>query len=81
MPTGKRAMTATMRTQMQMRMRISRKKHRKAMLDQRRMWRIHLRPSDVGRYQGKDGDHADADVDEEEEAWPLDDGSTQNVED
>jgi hypothetical protein len=43
------------------------------------MWRSDLGPSDVNRYEGEDGD--DADADEEEEAAQADDGSTQNVED
>jgi hypothetical protein len=43
------------------------------------MWRTDLGPSDVDRYEGEDGD--DADADEEEEASQPDDGSTQNVED
>jgi hypothetical protein len=43
------------------------------------MWRTDLGPSDVNGYEGEDGD--DADVDEEEEASQVDDGSTQNVED
>jgi len=37
--------------------------------------------SDVDGYEGKDGDDADTDADEEEEATQVDDGSTQNVED
>jgi len=49
------------------------------MMDQRRMWRTDLGPSDVDGYEGEDGD--DADADEEEEASQADDGSTQNVED
>jgi hypothetical protein len=36
---------------------------------------------DVDRYEGEDGDNADANADEEEEASPADDGSMQNVED
>jgi hypothetical protein len=39
--------------------------------------RIVLGTSNVNRYEGKEGD----DADEEEEASPADDGSTQNVED
>ena len=58
---------------------MSRKKHRKSMVDQRRMWRTELRPSDVDGYEDEDGN--DVDADEEEEASPADDGSTQNVED
>jgi len=73
MSTGKRGRMATMR------MRMRRKKHRKPMMDQRRMWRTNLGPSDVDGYEGDDGDNADAD--EEEEASQADDGSTQNVED
>jgi hypothetical protein len=41
--------------------------------------RFDLRTSDVDRYDGQDGDNADAD--EEEEALQADDGSTQNLED
>jgi hypothetical protein len=48
-------------------------------MDQPRMWRINLGPSDVDGYEGEDGN--DADADEEEEASPANDGSTQNVED
>jgi len=59
-------------------MRMRRKKHRKPIMDQRRMWRTHLGPSDIDGYEGKDGD--DADADEEEEASQTNDGSTQNVE-
>jgi hypothetical protein len=62
-----------------MRMRTRRKKHRKLMMDQSRMWRTAQGPSDVDRYEGENGD--DADVDEEEEASQADDGSMQNVED
>jgi hypothetical protein len=64
---------------MRMRMRIRRKNHRKSMIDQRRMWRSDLGPSDVDGYEGEDGHNAD--VDEEEEASQADDRSTQNVED
>jgi len=35
----------------------------------------------VDRYNGEDGDDADADDDEEEESSQVDDGSTRNVED
>jgi hypothetical protein len=62
-----------------MRMRMRRKKHRKPMMDQRRMWRTDLAHRNVDGNEGEDGD--DADVDEEEEASQADDGSTQNVED
>jgi hypothetical protein len=48
------------------------------MMDQRRMWRTDLGPSDVGGYEGEDGD--DPDAEEEEEALHADDGSMQNVE-
>jgi len=41
--------------------------------------RFDLRTSDVDRYEGEDGDNADAD--EEEESSQADDGSTQNLED
>jgi hypothetical protein len=43
--------------------------------------RFDLGTSDVNGYQGEDGNDADADGDEEEEASQADDGSTQNVED
>jgi len=36
------------------------------MMDQHRMWRTDLGPSDVDGYEGEDGEDADADVDEEE---------------
>jgi len=58
---------------------MRRKKHRIPMMDQRRMWRTDLKPSDVDGYEGEDGDDADADY--EEEASQANDGSTQNVED
>jgi hypothetical protein len=58
---------------------MRRKKHRKPMIDQCRMWRPDLEPSDVDRYEGEDGDNADADV--KEVASQADDGSMQNVED
>jgi hypothetical protein len=58
---------------------MRRKKHRKSMMDQCRMWRTDLGPSDVDGCEGKDGN--DTDADEEDEASPADDGSTQNVED
>jgi len=58
---------------------MRRKNHRKSMMDHRRMWRTDLGPSDVDGYEGEDGDHADADA--EEEASQANDGSTQNVED
>jgi hypothetical protein len=64
---------------MRMRMQIRRKNHRKWMMDQHRMWRTDLGPSDIDGYEGEDGDDVDADV--EEEASQADDGSTQNVED
>ena len=66
---------------MRMWMRMRRKKHRKSMMDQRRMSRSDLGPSDVDGYEGENGDDADADADEEEEPSQVDDGSTQNVED
>jgi len=75
MSTGMRARMATMR----MWMRIRRKKHRKLMMDQCRMWRTDLGPSDVNGYEGEDGDNADAD--EEAELSQADDESMQNVED
>jgi hypothetical protein len=62
---------------MRMRMRMRRKKHRKSMMDQRRMWRTDLGPSDVDGYEGEDGDHAD--VDDKKAASQADDGSTQNM--
>jgi hypothetical protein len=55
--TGMRARMGTMRMGMMMR----RKYHRKSMMDQRTMWRTDLGPSDVDRYEGEDGDDADAD--------------------
>jgi hypothetical protein len=45
------------------------------------MWRTDLGPSDVDAYEGEDGDDADANADEEEEASQANDGSTHNVED
>jgi len=75
MSTGMRARMAMMR----MRMRMRSKKHRKSMIDQRRMWRTHLGPCDVDGYEGEDGD--DADADEKEEALQANDGSMQKVED
>jgi len=50
-----------------MSIRMRRKQHCKSMIDQRRMWRIDLGPSDVEGYEGEDGDDADADADEEEQ--------------
>jgi hypothetical protein len=55
------------------------KKHRKPMMDQRRMWWNDVGTSDVNRYEYEDGD--DPDTDEEEEASQCHDASTQNVED
>jgi hypothetical protein len=75
MSTGMRARMATMRTLMRMR----RKTHRKLMMDQCRMLRTDLGPSDVDGYEGEDDD--DADADEEGEASQADDGSMQNVKD
>jgi len=75
MSTGMSARMAMMRMPKWM----SRKNHPKSKMDQRRMWRTDLGPSDVDGYDGEDGD--DADADEEEEASHPDDGSTQNVED
>jgi len=52
-------------------------KHRKLIMDQRRMWStegIVLESVNIGHSD-------DADADEEEEAFQADDGSTQNVED
>jgi hypothetical protein len=60
MSTGMRARMATM----QKRMRKNRKMYRKSKMDQRRMWRTDVGPSDVDGYEGEDGDHADADADE-----------------
>jgi len=57
MSTGVRARMATVR----MRMRMRRSNHHKSMMDQRRMWRTDLGPSDVDGYEGEDGDDADAD--------------------
>jgi hypothetical protein len=73
MSMGMRGRMATMRMQMR------RKKHHKLMMDQRRLWRTNLGPSDVDGYEGEDGD--DADADQVEEASQADDRSTQNVED
>jgi len=75
MSTGKRARMATM----WMRMWMRRKSYCKWMMHQRRIWRTDLGPSDADGYEGKDGDAADAD--EEEEASHSEAGSTQNVED
>jgi hypothetical protein len=58
---------------------MRRKKHRKPIMDQRRMWRTDLGPSDVDGYEGEDGD--DADADELEEVSQAIDGSTQTGED
>jgi len=58
---------------------MRRKKHCKLMMDQRRMWRNDLGPSDVDGCKEEDGD--DADADEEETASQDNDGSTQYVED
>jgi len=58
---------------------MRRKNQRQSMMDQLRMRRTDLGPSDVDRYEGEDGD--DADADEEEEPLQADEGSTQNVED
>jgi hypothetical protein len=71
-------MKARMAT-MRMRMRMRKKNHRNSMIEQCRIWRTDLEPSDVDGYEGEDGDNADAD--EEEEASQADDGSMQNVED
>jgi hypothetical protein len=43
--------------------------------------RFDLGTSDVDRYEGEDGDDADADAVEEEESSQVNDGSTHNVED
>ena len=64
---------------MRMRMRMWRKKHRKPMMDQLRMWRTDLGTSGVNRYEWKDCDNAGTDA--EAEASQADDGSMQNVED
>jgi len=74
MSPGIRAKMAMMR----MWMRMGRKNHHKSMMDQGRMGRTDLGPSDVDGYEGEDGNYADAN--EEEEASQADDGSTQNVE-
>jgi len=58
---------------------MRRKNHRKSMMDQSRMWRTDMGPSDGDVYEGEDDD--DADADEEEETLQSDDGSTPNVED
>ena len=64
---------------MRMRMRIRRQKHRRLMMDQRRLWRTDLGISDVDGSECEDGD--DMDTDAEEEASQADAGSMQNVED
>ena len=64
---------------MWMRMGMRRKKHRKPMMDECRMWRTDLGSSDVDGYEYEDSDDADTDV--EEGASQTDDGSMQNVED
>jgi hypothetical protein len=61
----------------QLRMGMRRKKHPKPMMDQGRMCRIDLGPSNVDGFEGEDGD----DADEEEKVSAVDDGSTRNVED
>ena len=43
--------------------------------------RFDLGTSDVDRFEGEDGNDAEADADEEEVSSQVDDGSTQNVED
>jgi hypothetical protein len=48
-------------------------------MDERRLCRTYLGPSDVDGCEGVNGDNVDAD--EEEYASQADDGSTQNVED
>jgi hypothetical protein len=55
-------------------MRMRRKKHRKPMMYQCRMWRTEG-TNNVDGYEGEAGDN----VDEEEEASQADNGSTQNV--
>jgi hypothetical protein len=69
---GMRAMMVTMR------MRMRRKKHRKPMLNQRKIWRTAGIVSNVDRHECENGD--DVDADEEESASPADYGSTQNWE-
>ena len=64
---------------MRMRMRMRRKKHRKLMIDLRRMWRTDLGTSDGNGYECENGD--DVDMDAKEEALQANNGSTQNVED
>jgi hypothetical protein len=56
---------------MRMRMQITRKNPHKSMMVQPRIWRPDLGTSDVNRYEGEDGDNADAD--KEEEALQADD--------
>jgi len=75
MSTGMRARMATFR----MRMGMRRKKHHKAMMDQRRMWRTEGIVCEVDRYESEHGD--DADADEEEQASQADDVSMLDVED
>jgi hypothetical protein len=55
---------------------MGRKKHRKPMMDQRRMWRTEGILGDVDEYEF---DYTDADA--EEKASQADDVSMQNVED
>jgi hypothetical protein len=64
---------------MQMWTRLRTKKNREPMKDQRRMWRINLRTSDVNRYQSKNSD--DVNTDAEKDTSQADDGSTHNVKD
>jgi len=56
---------------------MTRKKHRKPMMDQRRMWRT----QDIVVESVKFEHGNDADADEEKEASQPDEGSTQNGED
>jgi len=59
-----------------MQIRMRRNKHRKPMLDQRRMWST----EGVVQQSVKVGCGDDADAEEEDEASQADNGSTQNVE-
>jgi hypothetical protein len=61
---------------MPMLMLMSKKKHRKPLMDQCRMWWTEGIVGDVDGYECND-----ADVDKEESALKAEDGSTQNVED
>jgi hypothetical protein len=44
---------------------MSRKTHRKPMMDQRRIWRTHLGTSNVNEYGCEDGDDGEMDAEDE----------------